>query len=276
MSETEKESLRILAIDTSGPVAAVALAERTADGREQLIAGFRLQYKTTHSQTLMPMMEQIRTLTALDLSTVDAVAVAAGPGSFTGLRIGASTAKGLCLALEKPLIAVPTLEALALQGASARGLVCPMMDARRQQVYTALYRMTCGPVSGAEDAEADQGTGKERRLQSEECIPPCAIDVREIVKEINAAFRETDVPVTLLGDGVPPYLPQIRAAMEVPYQILPFYRDRQSAEAVAFAAFRRWDQGKRENADDFVPEYLRPSQAERVRKEAESGGTTAL
>ena len=126
--------MRVLAIDTSGLVASVALVED-----DVLRAEFTTNDKKTHSQTLLPMLEQLRQMISLELDTIDVIAIAAGPGSFTGLRIGSATAKGLGLALGKPLVEVPTLEGLAYNLYGTDKLVCPMMDARRNQVYTGLY-----------------------------------------------------------------------------------------------------------------------------------------
>ena len=128
--------MKILALDSSGLVASVALLED-----DTLVAEYTMNYKKTHSQTLLPMLDEIKKAVELDLETLDAIAVAAGPGSFTGLRIGSATAKGLRLALNKPLIGVPTLEALAynLYDTAPGTLVCPIMDARRKQVYTGVY-----------------------------------------------------------------------------------------------------------------------------------------
>ena len=123
--------MKVLAIDTSGLVASVALVED-----DVLRAEFTTNDKKTHSQTLLPMLDQLRQMTSLELDAVDAIAIAAGPGSFTGLRIGSATAKGLGLALQKPLVEVPTLEGLAYNLYGTDKLVCPMMDARRNQVYT--------------------------------------------------------------------------------------------------------------------------------------------
>ena len=100
--------MKILALDSSGLVASVALMED-----DRLTAEYSIQYKKTHSQTLLPMMDEVKKMVELDLDTLDAVAIAAGPGSFTGLRIGSATAKGIGLALDIPLIEVPTLEGLA-------------------------------------------------------------------------------------------------------------------------------------------------------------------
>nr|MCR4675428.1 tRNA (adenosine(37)-N6)-threonylcarbamoyltransferase complex dimerization subunit type 1 TsaB [Lachnospiraceae bacterium] len=126
--------MKILGIDSSGLVASVAVVEDN-----ELIGEYTLNYKKTHSQTLLPMLDELKQMIELDLDSIDAIAVAAGPGSFTGLRIGSATAKGLGLALEKPLIAVPTVDGLAFNLWGAKTNICPIMDARRNQTYTGLY-----------------------------------------------------------------------------------------------------------------------------------------
>ena len=131
--------MRVLGIESSSLVASVALVT------DDILTGeYTANFKKTHSQTLLPMLDELAKLLELDLNTVDAIAVAGGPGSFTGLRIGAATAKGLGLALKKPLIHVPTVDALAYNMWGASGLICPIMDARRRQVYTGLYQMEQG------------------------------------------------------------------------------------------------------------------------------------
>ncbi|MBQ6734451.1 MAG: tRNA (adenosine(37)-N6)-threonylcarbamoyltransferase complex dimerization subunit type 1 TsaB [Lachnospiraceae bacterium] len=230
--------MKLLAIDTSGPVAAAALAEET-DGAQKLIAGFRLQSGLTHSETLMPMTEQMFSLARIDKKELDAVAVTAGPGSFTGLRIGVSAAKGLCFALDLPLVAVPTLDVIAYQMAGAPGVVCPMMDARRGQVYTAAYRF-----SGNE---------------MEQLLTARAVPVEALAEELNTMQDA----VTLLGDGVPVYLDRMKELLTVPFTVAPVHRDRQSAEALAALAFKYLAEGKMVDPASFTPEYLRPSQAER-------------
>ena len=127
--------MKILAIDSSGLVASVAVVED-----ETLLAEFTIDYKKTHSQTLLPMLDQMAKMIELDLNSIDAIAVAGGPGSFTGLRIGSATAKGLGLALDKPLLHIPTVDALAYNLYGVETLICPIMDARRNQVYTGVYR----------------------------------------------------------------------------------------------------------------------------------------
>ena len=132
--------MRILALDSSGLVAGVAVLESENEKKDaQTIAEYTVNYKKTHSQTLLPMLDEIVKMTELDLDTIDAIAIASGPGSFTGLRIGSATAKGLGLALKKPLVEVPTLEGMAYNLCGTEGLICPIMDARRGQVYTGIY-----------------------------------------------------------------------------------------------------------------------------------------
>ena len=126
--------MKILALDSSGLVASVAVAED-----DNLIGEYTVNYKKTHSQTLLPMLDAVAKMVDLDLETIDAIAVAKGPGSFTGLRIGSATAKGLGLALDKPIVEIPTVDGLAYNLWGAKDLVCPLMDARRNQVYTGLY-----------------------------------------------------------------------------------------------------------------------------------------
>ena len=127
--------MKILAMDSSGLVASAAIIED-----DVMRAEYTMNYKKTHSQTLLPMIDEIVKMTETDLNSIDAIAVAGGPGSFTGLRIGSATAKGLGLALDKPLLHIPTVDALAYNLYGVETLICPIMDARRNQVYTGVYR----------------------------------------------------------------------------------------------------------------------------------------
>ena len=136
--------MRVLGIESSSLVASVALVTD-----DILTAEYTVDFKKTHSQTLLPMLDEIVKLLELDMDTIDAIAVAGGPGSFTGLRIGAATAKGLGLALKKPLVHVPTVDAMAYNMWGAEGLICPIMDAKRSQVYTGLYHTQGRPGGGA-------------------------------------------------------------------------------------------------------------------------------
>lgn len=145
--------MKIVAIDSSGLVASVAVTED-----DNLIAEYTTNYKKTHSQTLLPMLDEVKKMIELDLSTLDAIAVSAGPGSFTGLRIGSATAKGLGLALNKPLIGVPTVDALAMNLYGTDQIICPLMDARRSQVYTGIYRFVPVNKSGTEHTASPRDT----------------------------------------------------------------------------------------------------------------------
>lgn len=241
--------MRILALDSSGLVASVAVVQ---DG--VLLAEYTVNHKKTHSQTLLPMLEEIRNMIEMDLDLVDAIAVASGPGSFTGLRIGSATAKGLGLALNKPLVEVPTLEGLAYQMCGTDRLVCPLMDARRNQVYSGIYRFR------------RNGTGFEMETVKKQC----AADISEMI----AACNETGEEVIFLGDGVPVFEGRIAEEMKVPYAFAPAHCSRQSAGAVAALGAVYFAQGKTVPASEHQPEYLRMSQAEREREQMQknSGG----
>ena len=141
--------MKVLGIDSSGLVASVAVVED-----DILLAEYTVNYKKTHSQTLLPMLKEIGDMINLDLNSLDAIAVAAGPGSFTGLRIGAATVKGLGLALEKPVVSVPTCHGLAYNLWGSDKLICPIMDARRNQVYTGIYEFCDGKLQILENQMA--------------------------------------------------------------------------------------------------------------------------
>ena len=129
--------MKILAIEASSLVASVAIMTD-----DIITAEYTMNHKITHSQTIMPMIDEIVKRCEADLSELDAIAVSGGPGSFTGLRIGSATGKGLAQALNIPIVHVPTLDAMAFNAYGYDGLVCPIMDARRMQVYTGIYRVS--------------------------------------------------------------------------------------------------------------------------------------
>ena len=232
--------MRILALDSSGLVASVAIMEA-----EQTIAEYTVNYKKTHSQTLLPMLDEIVKMTEMDLNTIDAIAIAGGPGSFTGLRIGSATAKGLGLALGKPLIHVPTLEGLACNLYGCSSLICPIMDARRNQVYTGVYRLSEGEFQVVKEQTA--------------------IDVVELAEQLNALGEA----VTFLGDGVPVYREQLEEKLTVPFAFAPANMNRQRAASVGLRGFQYYREGRIETAAEHQPDYLRVSQAERERAERE-------
>ena len=229
--------MKIIAIDSSGLVATVAIASEDA-----LIAEYTVNYKKTHSQTLLPMLNEISQMTELDLAQVDAIAVASGPGSFTGLRIGSATAKGLGLALNKPIIEIPTTDALAMNMWGCTDRICPIMDARRDQVYTGIY-------------EFDENNELKVIRKS------FAEHIKSVVDMLNEAGR----PVVFLGDGVPVYRKAIAENIAVSYRFAPAHMSRQRAGALASLAAKYYERGIFVSAADHKPDYIRPSQAENVR-----------
>ena len=249
--------MKILGLDSSGLVASAAIVENDC-----LLAEYTVNYKKTHSQTLLPMLGELKKMIELDLDTIDAIAIAAGPGSFTGLRIGAATAKGLGLALGKPLVEVPTLEGLAYNLWGTDRLVCPLMDARRNQVYTGIYDFEAENGTGAEDAGAEGGSLQEV-FRMKTILEQCAVDISEVLEKLNAISR----PVIFLGDGVPVYAAKIKEQLRIPFYFAPAVNNRQRASAVAALGAVYFAQGKTVTAAEHQPEYLRKSQAEREAEE---------
>lgn len=237
--------MKLLAIDSSGLVASAAIVEN-----DITIAEYTMNHKKTHSQTLLPMLDELKRMTGLDLQTVDAIAVAAGPGSFTGLRIGSATAKGLGFALGIPIIAVPTLDALAYNLYGSDKLVCPIMDARRNQVYTGLYSFQ----------KRDGASGYGLHIIQKQC----AADIAEIIGKINDIGRET----IFLGDGVDVYAKRIGELICADYSFAPACCNRQRASCVAALGMALYEKGIYQTADAHAPDYLRLSQAEREMVEA--------
>ena len=234
--------MKILAVDSSGLVASVAVVED-----DVLLAEYTTNYKKTHSQTLLPMLNEIKEMIDLDLNSIDYIAVAAGPGSFTGLRIASATVKGMGLALKKDIVEVPTLEGLAFNLCGTDKLVCPLMDARRNQVYTGIYHFV----------------EKDHEWTMETICEQCAVDIREIIQTCNELGQE----VIFLGDGVPVYQKQIEEYMQVGYSFAPANMNRQRAASIGALACIYAREGKTVTAAAHEPEYLRKSQAEREREE---------
>lgn len=230
--------MRILGIESSSLVAGVAVVTD-----DVVTAEYNVNYKKTHSQTLLPMLDEIKKMTELDLSTIDAIAVSGGPGSFTGLRIGSATAKGLGLALDKPLIHVPTLEAMAYNFFGTEKYVCPIMDARRNQVYTGVYHFD------EENIICDIGQ--------------CAISIEELLKKLDMLNRK----IIFVGDGIPVFREYIDKNMKLPHIFAPSHMSRQRAASVAALGKIYYIAGKVQTAQEHLPDYLRLSQAERERKE---------
>ena len=223
----------ILAFESTAKAASAALVR---DGK--LISQCSQCSGLTHSRTLLPMGEDMLKNAELTLQDVDLIAVAHGPGSFTGVRIGVSMVKGLAWAADKPCVGVSTLEAMAWHGLAAGGLICPVMDARRSQVYNALFRIEDGrPVRLTEDRP---------------------IALTELAEEL-CAYKER---VFLVGDGAELSF-RVLSELGLPCVLAPENLRMQSAWGVAMAALDK-EPG---NADSLLPVYLRLSQAERERQE---------
>ena len=244
--------MRVLAIDSSGLTATVAVVEDT-----RTVAEYTINYKKTHSQTLLPMIDEVVKMTELDLNTIDAIAVAGGPGSSTGLRIGSATAKGLGFALNKPLIHVPTVDGLAYNVYGCEDIICPIMDARRNQVYTGIYTFSkkAGTKEGSNLVEP---VFQVIKMQM-------AVSIEELAERLNRYRR----PVVFLGDGVPVYENILAEKLTVPYSFAPAYMNRQRAAVVGTLGIQYYKAGKFETAEEHRPDYLRVSQAERERAQRE-------
>ena len=227
--------MKILAIDSSSVAGSVALYENGEIKSEYITLD-----KRTHSETLLPLIDKLKEEVDLDLDTIDAIAITGGPGSYTGLRIGGATAKGLGLALNKPIINVPTMEALAYNVVGSSVLVCPIMDARRERVFTGLYKFDGDRISTIKDQ--------------------CVLTIDELVSEI-------DEEVIFLGDGVDAYRKTLDESLSVAHS---FGEDDDNyVKASSFVKLAKifFDEGRVEGADEFAPDYLMLSQAERELKE---------
>lgn len=248
--------MKILAIDSSGLTASVAVVED-----DNLISEYTVNYKKTHSQTLLPMLDEIKNMTELDMSSVDAIAISNGPGSFTGLRIGSAMAKGLGLALDKPIIEVSTVEALAYNLYGSDCYICPIMDARRDEVYTGVFSF-------------EKVGDRDFSYRCKTIVEPVPMGIVELVGKLG----ELDRPVIFTGDGIDAYKDIIREKMVIPYTFAVAIYNRQRAGSVALLAMskvRDYENGEDGaispfiSADDSAPVYLRLSQAERERMEKE-------
>ncbi|MCR4922749.1 MAG: tRNA (adenosine(37)-N6)-threonylcarbamoyltransferase complex dimerization subunit type 1 TsaB [Lachnospiraceae bacterium] len=240
--------MKIIAIDSSGLTASVAIVED-----ETVIAEYTVNHKKTHSTTLLPMLNEIKKMTDTNLNSVDAIAIAKGPGSFTGLRIGSATAKGLGLALNKPIVPVPTVDAMACNAYGYRGIVCPVMDARREQVYTGVYCF------------------KEGKKDPEILLKQAAMDIVDLCNRLEEIAGSKNV--LFLGDGVPVYGEKIKKLLNdrgVRCDFAPVHMSRQRAAALAFLGEIYLKKGIFESAAEHKPEYLRMSQAERERLQKDS------
>ena len=230
--------MRILAFETSAKAASVALLDE-----EKLVGEYFQDCGQTHSCTLMKMAQDLLENCAVTVDDLTAVACASGPGSFTGVRIGVAAAKGFCWGRQIPCYGVSTLEAMVRGAAVCDGVWCACMDARRQQVYTAVYAAQDGELSVL--------------------LEDCAISL----EELGAFLKKLEKPVFLVGDGAA--LCYNALGQNIPVlRLLPEHLRHQRAAGVALCAQRMVEAGDPGDAAALTPNYLRLSQAERARMEA--------
>lgn len=231
--------MKILALDSTALTATVALCED-----ERLLGEYTVNNGNTHSENLLPMVEHLLKMSRLSIRDLDLLACSAGPGSFTGVRIGAATVKGLAFGTNIPCIGVSTLDALAENLNGFGGLIVPAMNARRGQVYTALFR--------------DDKTGRLTRLTDD--LPLAITELGEKIAE----FRRPGEDLFFCGDG---YDLAVEGLAALSPREVPVRLRWQSAFNVAKVARRLYEAGVRTTDCELVPTYLRPSQAERERNE---------
>lgn len=227
--------MKILALDSTAEVCTAALCED-----DRLIAEMTVNTGNTHSETLLPVVEQLLKISETSLDEIDAFACSTGPGSFTGVRIGAATIKGIAYGKNKPCVSVSTVEALAYNLQSFNGILCPVMNARRNQVYNALFECLDGVI---------------KRL-----TPDRALSIDELDEELAALNR----PIYLCGDG---YEITEKGFKKTKIGLVPFRQRLQSGYSVALCALQKIANGDTLTDAELVPIYLRPSQAERERNE---------
>jgi len=215
---------------------------------ERMIAQFSVNHKKTHSERIMPQIEAMLEAADISINDIDAFAAAVGPGSFTGVRIGVATAKALAQALNKPCIPVSALEGLATNVLSFDGIIAPILDARRNQVYNALFE------SNGEKIE---------RL-----CPDRALLLSELLKEL----KNTDKNIMFIGDGVPVFKEIIEKELKNKAYFAPLPLVFNQAASVALIGLEKFKNGETMSYEKLVPEYVRLSQAEqeKLRREKDN------
>lgn len=243
--------MKILAIESAATVASVALIH---DG--VVICDYTINDKKTHSQTIMPMIEAMKKQLNLDMATLDAIAVSAGPGSYTGLRIGSATAKGLAHVLDIPIVGISTIKSLAYNISKTDALICPMLDARRQHVFAGVYRYNCeGNI--------------------EEVVGIDQMAVKELMKVLDNYVDEEgrSKKVIFLGDGYKAHQSLIEKTL--PLEKIVHARggadNLQRAVNIGLIGERMLIEGGGEDYITHQPDYYRLSQAEREYEEKQSG-----
>lgn len=229
-----KEEIKILALDSTAEVSTVAVCKG-----EKLLSEITINTGNTHSQALLPSVEQALRMAELTVEDIDVFACCTGPGSFTGVRIGVATIKGIAYGKNKPCISVSTLEALAYNLSGFNGVICPVMNARRSQLYNALFECEGGKLA--------------------RICPDRAISISELDDELSKSER----PIYLCGDG---YDITQKGFKKTEICFVPVRYRYQSAYSVAQIAHKKFENNERLTDAELAPIYLRPSQAERERQ----------
>ena len=235
----------ILAMDSTAIVGSVALCED-----EHLLAEFTVNIGHTHSETLLPMVEAVLRTCGKTVNDIDLFACTAGPGSFTGVRIGAATLKGIAFGRGKPCVGVSTLESLATNAIAFDGIICPAMNARRSQVYNALFSCEGGVLT---------------RLCDDRALA---------ISELGEELAALDKPIYLVGDGAVLVYDALKETLGEKLILLPERLVNQSGYSTALCALALYRNGIYGTDAELSPVYLRPSQAERMRMEKEKAATT--
>lgn len=226
--------MKILAIDTSGPNCSVAVLDE-----QKVIANFNINIGKTHSEILLPLVDELSKFSNITLKDIDVFACCVGPGSFTGIRIGIATVKGFALSLNKPVVAVSTLEGLAYNVPVFDGLVCSLLDARNNNVYSALYRMNNVP-----EMVGDYMTDS----------------IDNLIQEL----KKHDEKILFVGDGAISYKDVLQNLLSNRAFFTPYHLNEQSAVSIGKCAFDKIDRNEVDSVDGLHPLYLRKSQAERM------------
>ena len=229
--------MKVLGIDTSTKVATIAIINE-----ERVIGEYSLSKDMSHSEKLMPMIKEVLDNIDMKIEEIDLFAVGVGPGSFTGLRIGVATMKSFAHLFAKPIIGVSTLEALAYNMNLNQSIIMPMLDARRDRVYTSLYRF-----NGLEMQEIDRS----EILEIE--------DMKEKLKDYE------DIIVN--GEGSLIYKGAIKEELGERVRFASIGQNVPSAISICELALRKYDKGEVDDLYTLTPDYVRPSQAERELKE---------
>jgi len=222
--------LKILGVDTATKSCSVGIVDK-----ESLIAEITIAAGRTHSTHLMELIDKVIGLSGLTLHDLDGFAVTSGPGSFTGLRIGMSTVKGLAVASGKPVAGVSSLEALAMQCFFSSGLICPLLDARKGEVYSCLYRFQDGLLKR---------------------------EIRATVRPLGRAISDINEPCLFVGDGAFLFKKPIVDQMGRLAHFVPACQNTIRASTVAHLSMSRFENHDTEDLGMMVPHYIRKSEAE--------------